>query len=64
VHVTNNANVGALLPVAAAPSLYRALLRDFLTTQGFVMPFMGLSVTPKLVQAVALGSLLQTFNNT
>eukprot|EP00578_Thalassiosira_sp_NH16_P018260 CAMPEP_0181116794 /NCGR_PEP_ID=MMETSP1071-20121207/22145_1 /TAXON_ID=35127 /ORGANISM="Thalassiosira sp., Strain NH16" /LENGTH=1366 /DNA_ID=CAMNT_0023201071 /DNA_START=81 /DNA_END=4182 /DNA_ORIENTATION=+ len=49
------------LPKSARPSLHRAIVKDFLSTLWFVQPFMLLSSTAKLVQAIALGYLLQTF---
>ena len=48
---------------ARAPSLSRALLRDFLVGQWFVQPLMLLASASKLMQAVALGQLLQTFED-
>ena len=48
---------------ARAPSLSRALLRDFLVSQWFVQPLMLLASASKLMQAVALGQLLQTFDD-
>ncbi|KAL3796991.1 hypothetical protein ACHAW5_002761 [Stephanodiscus triporus] len=43
------------------PSLHRAVAMDFLRTMWFVQPLMFASSTAKLVQALALGFLLQTF---
>ena len=52
----------APIPRAAYPSLHRALVRDFMSTLWFVQPFMCASSTARLVQAVALGYLLQSFD--
>ena len=49
------------MPKSAKPSLHRAIIKDFLTSMWYVQPFMALSSTAKLVQALALGYLLQTF---
>ncbi|KAL7524952.1 hypothetical protein ACHAWF_001144, partial [Thalassiosira exigua] len=50
------------LPKAARPSLHRALVADFLRTMWIVQPLMFLACAAKLVQALALGYLLQTFD--
>jgi len=49
------------VPRTAYPSLHRALVRDFMSTLWFVQPFMCASSTARLVQALALGYLLQSF---
>ena len=49
------------VPRSAYPSLRRALVRDFLKTLWFVQPIMGLAAVCKMAQAVALGYLLQSF---
>ena len=49
------------IPASAHPSLRRALVRDFLKTLWFVQPIMGLAAMCKIAQAVALGYLLQSF---
>ncbi|KAL9182396.1 hypothetical protein ACHAXT_013048 [Thalassiosira profunda] len=49
------------LPKAAYPSLHRAIVKDFLTSMWYVQIFMCAACTAKLVQALALGYLLQTF---
>ena len=49
------------MPKSAKPSLHRAIAKDFFTSMWYVQPFMAASSTAKLVQAVALGYLLQTF---
>eukprot|EP00984_Skeletonema_dohrnii_P030681 scaffold22376_cov72-Skeletonema_dohrnii-CCMP3373.AAC.4 len=49
------------IPRTAYPSLHRALVRDFMSTLWFVQPFMCASSTARLVQAIALGYLLQSF---
>lgn len=49
------------LPKSAYPSLHRAIITDYMKTMWYIQPFMGLSSTAKLVQALALGYLLQTF---
>lgn len=49
------------IPRTAYPSLHRALVRDFMSTLWFVQPFMCASSTARLVQALALGYLLQSF---
>ena len=46
---------------AAAPSLHRAFIMDFLRNCWYVQILMFLSSTAKLMQAVALGLLLETF---
>lgn len=51
------------IPKAAYPSLRRALVRDFLKTLWFVQPIMGLAAFCKMTQAVALGYLLQSFED-
>ena len=43
------------------PSLLRAIVKDFLTSIWYVQPLMFLSSTAKIVQAIALGLLLETF---
>jgi len=48
----------------AAPSLHRAFVMDFLRTVWYVQPLMFCSSTAKLMQAVALGLLLETFEAT
>jgi ATP-binding cassette subfamily C (CFTR/MRP) protein 4 len=52
------------IPRAAYPSLHRALVHDFMKTLWFVQPFMFASSTARLVQAIALGYLLQSFEST
>mmetsp|Transcript_3038 Transcript_3038/g.8791 ORF Transcript_3038/g.8791 Transcript_3038/m.8791 type:complete len:1373 (-) Transcript_3038:1207-5325(-) len=47
-----------------APSLHRAFVIDFLRTVWYVQPLMFCSSTAKLMQAVALGLLLETFEAT
>jgi len=59
-HLTHH-NKQKPLPKAASPSLHRAILKDFLSTMWFVHPFMLCSSTAKLVQALALGYLLESF---
>lgn len=49
------------IPKSAYPSLRRAFVRDFLKTLWFVQPIMGLAAVCKMTQAVALGYLLQSF---
>jgi len=49
------------MPKNCKPSLHRAIIKDFLSTMWYVQPFMLLSSTAKLVQALALGYLLQSF---
>ena len=49
------------MPKNCKPSLHRAIIKDFLSTMWYVQPFMFLSSTAKLVQALALGYLLQSF---
>jgi len=56
-----NKNNNRAIPRTAYPSLHRALVRDFMSTLWFVQPFMCASSTARLVQAVALGYLLQSF---
>eukprot|EP00804_Cyclotella_cryptica_P018854 CCRYP_020942-RA/>CCRYP_020942-RA protein AED:0.19 eAED:0.19 QI:6805/0.75/0.8/1/0.25/0.2/5/0/212 len=48
-------------PPSAHPSLRRAYAMDFLTSLWFVQPIMGLAALCRMVQAVALGYLLQSF---
>jgi ATP-binding cassette subfamily C (CFTR/MRP) protein 4 len=43
------------------PSLHRTLLNDFLRTTWFVQPLMMLAATAKVLQAVALGLLIESF---
>jgi len=43
------------------PSLHRAIVRDFLTSVWYVQPLMFASSAARLMQAVALGLLLETF---
>ena len=50
--------------IPAAPSLHRAFIMDFLRSCWYVQPLMLLSSTAKLMQAVALGFLLETFEQT
>lgn len=52
-----------VLPKAAYPSLHRALVKDFLWSTWYVQPCMLASSTARLVQALALGYLLQTFES-
>lgn len=52
---------GIKMPATAHPSLRRALVRDFLKTLWFVQPIIGLAAMCKIAQAVALGYLLQSF---
>ena len=52
-----------VLPKSAYPSLHRALIKDFLYSTWFVQPCMLASSTARLVQALALGYLLQTFES-
>ena len=52
-----------VLPKAAYPSLHRALIKDFLWSTWYVQPCMLASSTARLVQALALGYLLQTFES-
>ena len=59
----NNKKIKAI-PRTAYPSLHRALVRDFMSTLWFVQPFMMCSSTARLVQAIALGYLLQSFEVT
>lgn len=49
------------LPKAAYPSLHNAIIKDFFSSMWYVQPFMCASSTAKLVQALALGYLLQSF---
>ena len=49
---------------AVAPSLHRAFVMDFLRTVWYVQPLMFCSSTARLMQAVALGLLLETFEAT
>lgn len=49
------------MPESARPSLRRAYAVDFLTSLWFVQPIMGLAAVCRMVQAVALGYLLQSF---
>lgn len=49
------------VPNSAYPSLRRAFVLDFLKTLWFVQPIMGLAAVCKMGQAVALGYLLQSF---
>ena len=49
------------IPKAAYPSLRRALTRDFFRTLWFIQPIMFMASACRLVQAVALGYLLQSF---
>ena len=56
-----NPNHPRPIPRTAYPSLHRALVRDFMSTLWFVQPFMCASATARLVQALALGYLLQSF---
>lgn len=50
-----------IVPKAATPSLARAIKNDFLSTLWFIQPCMFASAVGKLVQALALGFLLQSF---
>ena len=59
--VQSKSKKGMKVPSAAYPSLRRALVRDFLKTLWFVQPIMGLAAVCKMAQAVALGYLLQSF---
>jgi len=43
------------------PSLHRAILRNFLTSLWYVQPLMSFTAAAKVVQAVALGLLVETF---
>lgn len=52
-----------VLPKAAYPSLHRALVKDFLWSTWYCQPCMFASSTARLVQALALGYLLQTFES-
>mmetsp|Transcript_5656 Transcript_5656/g.12347 ORF Transcript_5656/g.12347 Transcript_5656/m.12347 type:complete len:1360 (-) Transcript_5656:160-4239(-) len=54
-------NKGKPLPKKAFPSLHRAIVKDYFSSMWFVQPCMLLSSTSKMVQALALGYLLQTF---
>jgi len=45
------------------PSLHRAILRDFFRDLWYIQPLQCLSSTAKVVQAVALGLLIETFEN-
>ncbi len=51
------------LPKSAYPSLHRALVKDFLSSTWYVQPCMLASSTARLVQALALGYLLETFES-
>eukprot|EP00550_Attheya_septentrionalis_P002538 CAMPEP_0198285332 /NCGR_PEP_ID=MMETSP1449-20131203/4662_1 /TAXON_ID=420275 /ORGANISM="Attheya septentrionalis, Strain CCMP2084" /LENGTH=1282 /DNA_ID=CAMNT_0043982737 /DNA_START=271 /DNA_END=4119 /DNA_ORIENTATION=+ len=44
------------------PSLHRAILLDFLRSVWYVQPLMGVGVVAKVVQSVALGLLIETFD--
>ncbi len=61
LHQKKNPNNPRAIPRTAYPSLHRALVRDFMSTLWFVQPFMCASSTARLVQAIALGYLLQSF---
>jgi ABC-type multidrug transport system fused ATPase/permease subunit len=52
-----------VIPKAAYPSLHRALVKDFLWSTWYCQPCMLASSTARLVQALALGYLLQTFES-
>jgi len=54
-------DIPVVLPKGAYPSLHRAIITDFFSTMWFVQPFMCASSAAKLVQALALGYLLQSF---
>ena len=60
-HNNGNGAKRSRLPKSAYPSLHRAIVKDYLKTMWFVQPFMAASSTAKLVQALALGYLLQSF---
>lgn len=51
------------LPKSASPSLHRAIARDYLYSMWYIQPLMLVSSVAKLVQALALGYLLQTFQD-
>lgn len=44
-----------------SPSLHRALLKDFLSSLWFIQPLMGVSAASRVVQAIALGLLVESF---
>jgi ATP-binding cassette subfamily C (CFTR/MRP) protein 4 len=43
------------------PSLHRAIIKDFLKSIWFVQPIMMLAMTAKIIQALALGLLIESF---
>ena len=61
-HKANCDGKEAVVP-AAYPSLHRAIAKDFLSTLWFVQPLMLASSVGKLVQALALGMLLESFDS-
>jgi len=60
-HTNSRRRKNKRMPKNCKPSLHRAIIKDFLSTMWYVQPFMLLSSTAKLVQALALGYLLQSF---
>eukprot|EP00536_Pseudo-nitzschia_multiseries_P014610 jgi/Psemu1/215290/e_gw1.735.14.1 len=48
-------------PQPPKPSLHRALLRDFFRSMWYIQPAMGIASAAKIVQAVYLGTLIESF---
>jgi ATP-binding cassette subfamily C (CFTR/MRP) protein 4 len=59
--LNGDGNKKTAMPQSVHPSLRRAYAMDFLKTLWFVQPIMGLAAVCRMVQAVALGYLLQSF---
>jgi len=45
------------------PSLHRAILRDFFRSIWYIQPVIGIGSTAKIVQAIYLGSLIESFES-
>ena len=68
----NNLQIGNTTPGAETepsssnyeqPSLHRAILRDYFRSIWYIQPFIGIGCTAKIVQAVYLGSLIESFEH-
>lgn len=55
--------IPCIAPKPAYPSLKRAIVKDYISSLWFVQPIMLILSAAKLLQAVSLGRLLQSFEN-
>ena len=62
-HKIKSANNPSIAPKSAYPRLGRALIRDYIVSLWFLQPVMIVLSSAKLLQAVSLGKLIQSFQD-